>query len=140
LLRSPQGDTMLYLPFNTATATYNWPTNTFVKTITSVEIDPSNWIVNKTGPIVKNTALNIPIALKQAIQIAPNPTKDVWHINQVAVGTSLQLIDMNGKLLWSETATSGEIQIPAKNLVPGVYILIVKDANASQQSIQLIKE
>jgi len=140
LLRSPQGDTMLYLTFNTATATYNWPTNTFTKTISSVEIDPSNWIINKTGPIIKNTALNIPTTVYQTLKVAPNPTKDVWHINQVAVGTSLQLIDINGKLLWNETATSGEIQIPAKNLTPGMYILIVKDATANQQSIQLIKE
>jgi hypothetical protein len=42
--------------------------------------------------------------------------------------------------LWNETASSGEIQIPAKNLAPGMYILIVKDATANQQSIQLIKE
>ena len=140
LLRSPQGDTLLYLPFNTATATYNWPTNTFAKTISSVEIDPSNWIVNKTGPIIKNTALGIAIASKPALEVAPNPTKDFWQLTHVSVGTQLQLTDMNGKLLWNEIATIEEIQIPAKNLVPGMYVLTVRGAFASQQSIQLVKE
>ena len=131
---------MLYLPFNTATATYNWPTNTFTKTISSVEIDPSNWIVNKTGPIIKNTALAITNPVNQILQVVPNPTKDFWQLSHVTVGTSLQLTDMNGKLLWNEIATSEEMQIPAKNLVPGIYVLTVRAANASQQSIQIVKE
>ena len=70
----------------------------------------------------------------------PNPTKDFWQLSHVTVGTSLQLTDMNGKLLWNEIATSEEMQIPAKNLVPGIYVLTVRAANASQQSIQIVKE
>ena len=56
----------------------------------------------------------------------PNPAKEDIHI-QVNQPSTLQLIDLSGKLLYSKILQEGDNQIDLNNLAKGVYICVVQN-------------
>ena len=54
----------------------------------------------------------------------PNPTNNLLYV-QVPEGSTLRLIDLNGRTLTSRTASSSEEQLNLSALAAGVYLLEV---------------
>jgi hypothetical protein len=55
--------------------------------------------------------------------VFPNPTSDIWSIsNENLEISSVEVYDLNGKLVFTETSNSTIISINALNLKDGVYV------------------
>ena len=107
-------------------------------TVTGIEIDPNYNVLHKNGKITKDPAImNIDDALLKKITVSPNPSKDDWIVTNLPDNTMLQLMDMNGRLLWQKECND-TTTVPAAKLIKGVYTLLVTVDNQSK-FIRLIK-
>jgi hypothetical protein len=62
----------------------------------------------------------------------PNPANDVLNITGAAAGNSLTLYDITGKVVAQTQVINPALQtMPLGNLIPGMYILAVKDAGGA---------
>jgi aminopeptidase N len=128
-LKSPFGDTIVKVYNNQPQQTYTF---TFSNWMNGIEIDPNEWILNKTGTIT-----HVGEVLKDKLHIAPNPTKDQWLIKNLEENELLRLMDATGRLVWTGRSTKGNTVIPAQHLAPGNYILQVGEVNKG--TVQLVK-
>jgi hypothetical protein len=69
-----------------------------------------------------------------AWHVTPNPASDFISISGTEGATAqLQLFDLNGKLILSQTVTTGQ-QVPVASLPAGVYLCILENESAHQFS------
>jgi hypothetical protein len=135
-LKTDKGDRIIKLMNNT-----NSMTNFIYcdSTVTNIEIDPNNNILNDIDKITKDASImNVNDVLLKKITVSPNPTKDSWLVSNLPANTTLQLMDISGKLLWQQNCSSTTI-IPADILVKGVYTLLATVNGSQTKYIRLIK-
>lgn len=80
----------------------------------------------------------------EALQAYPNPFKNVLEVALGEAGaqeTRLDLIDVNGRLVRTETAGAGSqsVSIETRDLAPGVYVLRCQSA-ATTKTLKVIKQ
>lgn len=80
----------------------------------------------------------------EALQAYPNPFKNVLEVALGEVGTQearLDLIDVNGRLVRTETVGAGtySVSIETRDLAPGVYVLRCQSA-ATSKTLKVIKQ
>lgn len=75
-------------------------------------------------------------ALNQEIQIYPNPTKDILHIDSKSEVAKIQIFDLNGKKLMESSKVS---KVSIKDFPMGTYIAMVELANGQVFQKKLIK-
>ncbi|KAA9345676.1 M1 family aminopeptidase [Adhaeribacter soli] len=97
-------------------------------TISGMQVDPNNWILNRTGTIAKNTSLvsgiSAPLAAGQKLNLFPNPTTDWLQVSDLTFkAESIRIFDMAGKQLRSEKPLSPQHRIDVKGLPQGMYLL-----------------
>ena len=68
----------------------------------------------------------------------PNPANTVVNINDVPVGTSLQITDLSGKKVFNTVIKTGYITINTGSLINGVYILKLTSLNGETAVKKLI--
>jgi aminopeptidase N len=136
-LKSATGDTTVKIYNDAAKATYPMP---WSQTMTGLEIDPNNHVLNKTGTIAQDVeALYVQDRDADYVKIYPNPARDVWHIAHIPVGAGLELKDITGKTVWTFTGNYNEIIIPANNLPNGTYILNISLPGNIVKHYKLVK-
>lgn len=59
--------------------------------------------------------------------IYPNPAKDVIHIKNIPVGTSLSIFDVTGKIVHKSITEAKEIHINTSNFADGIYFVQLKN-------------
>jgi hypothetical protein len=102
-------------------------------------IDPDDHILNVSGLIQKDiTVLDIAGLSFDVFTVQPNPTSDSWLVKGLPANTSCTLIDMTGRVLWTQTA-DGDAMVPAKELVAGTYNLLLQKAGMRPVSARLVK-
>lgn len=121
----------------------NANTQTFVTTcadiVSNIQIDPDDHILNSGGLVQKDDAiLNVAGVALDEFAVQPNPASDNWLVKGIPTGAQCILTDMAGKVLWQQTAT-GDIVVPAKDLIPGSYTLSVSNKGTRAVSARLIK-
>jgi aminopeptidase N len=123
LLRSI-GDTLIRVNQNQPVEFYTIPVR---GTITGVQTDPGNWILNGQGAVVKNTSL-VSGTNKEAIQpkllIFPNPATafiQVFGLNFEPQGFAI--FDASGHKVKEGNLTIPAFKIETENLSSGFYIL-----------------
>lgn len=120
-LKSATGDTTIRIYNDKALATYPFP---WGNTMTGLEIDPENHVLNKTGLISKDIdALDVTEPGADNVKVYPNPASDVWHIKHIPAGATLELTDITGKTVWTFAGSYTEVSIPASQLPRGTYVL-----------------
>jgi aminopeptidase N len=134
-LKSANGDWTVKVYNNNPWQGYQFTWNL---TMTGLEIDPDNHIVNKTGTIKKDPTAGIVTLLPEESQIYPNPTVDQWFVERVPVGSVLQLSSIDGRLVWSGVSTVNQMYIPAEQLASGMYMLTISKDNMSK-TYKLVK-
>lgn len=124
--RTAKPDTILRLYHGQTIENY---TVSLTGTVTSIGVDPNNWIVNKVGTITKDIALNASEldAAIPSVFIGPNPTSDALNIylntNDKA---SIEVIDITGRIMLSQTInTHAEFDI--SKYANGIYTVTIKD-------------
>lgn len=55
--------------------------------------------------------------------VYPNPAKDIIHVDGSEVATRIDLIDMTGKTVYSDTPNSAKFQFGVTTYAEGVYFL-----------------
>ncbi len=84
---------------------------------------------------VNTAAINTDIPKENfQVEVFPNPNKGTFNLSLPQSGSySLELIDINGKVLESENNLQGEKQINAGYYQPGVYILKITDPETNSR-------
>lgn len=140
LARTGYPDTTIRVMHSNTTENY---TVNLLGTVTSVTVDPNQWVINKvTGP-TKDITLGVDENYVWAndITITPNPSNGIYEINsEKAFEGSVEVVDVTGKLILSQPATSKN-QIDITREASGVYYLAMKDKSGNIiRSAKLIKE
>ncbi len=65
------------------------------------------------------------------LSIFPNPVQsgDAFRIEGTEAGSTIQVIDLSGRVQWQEVATSSNEEIRTQNFNPGVYLIRVEQNN-----------
>lgn len=117
---SPQGDTIIKLNQTTNNQTFSV---FYTKTPTGVEVDPNNWVLNKTDTIIEGTSTMPPAP--QKVTVYPNPVKDEILISLPPdMYTTMRLLDVNGRNLANYIIPAGATLFKQKIALPaGIYFL-----------------
>jgi hypothetical protein len=59
---------------------------------------------------------------KESFKIFPNPVVDVSTVSS-SIGGNLQLYDLTGKLISTQSISEGQTVLNHKEIVPGIYFL-----------------
>jgi aminopeptidase N len=136
--RSSLPDTIVRVMHTNPTETYTF---SVMGTVTTVSVDPNQWIINK-ATVAKDITLGVENteALVNEISIAPNPTSGVIHVklsNDIR-GTA-EVFDVSGKLVIKENLNA-DMKIDISNKDAGVYMVVLKDeSGAPIKTEKLIK-
>jgi aminopeptidase N len=139
-LTGPQGDTTFRVYTHTTTSlfTLNWN-----KTVSNIEIDPDNWILDEPGQITRDRSLGISTpGLHANYQVYPNPVSRLLQVNYSAPGT-LQITDITGKQLLSTalTGATGTASVDMQPFPQGIYLYRILQADGTPATQgKLVKE
>lgn len=125
--------------------------------IKSVTLDGANFTnfdaVNRTLTIAANQGgkfkvtyesfSNAPNAITEIsdnIQIYPNPTVDYVQIKGIAGSMNISLLDITGKLLYSESAFENAVnRINMNDYKPGIYFVAIQLVNGRKVTKKIVK-
>ena len=129
---SASGDTTIKVNITQNTNTFIIPSG---KTITGIQYDPNNWLLNKEGNIVENPNLislaNSDIKLENNTFIYPNPTNDFVTIeNESLTNATYHLYETNGRIINTGIFSKKQI-IDLQKLSSGIYILNIESAQGN---------
>jgi aminopeptidase N len=119
-IRSAGRDTLLRISCDqpVTTVVLPWP-----DPVVEVVVDPDNWLLN-TETVTKDPALADAAYLPSPPPfVYPNPAADHWRVVLISPGTELRLTDMAGRTVLRQTITDSSVELPARHLSSGVYLL-----------------
>lgn len=137
--RTSLSDTIVRLYHTQAVENYSFALN---GNVTSIGVDPQNWILNKVGTNVHNTALAINEEAENdaSVFIGPNPTSDALNVYLYGNGKAkMEITDMMGKLILHETIYIHR-EFDISNLANGIYTVTLKnDKNLIMKKSKIVK-
>lgn len=77
-------------------------------------------------------------ALKNPIQVYPNPFRDAININRPELVSKIIVSDMSGKFIKTIPNPNGNIRL--ESLPNGIYLLLLEMKDGSRQSMKIIKK
>jgi aminopeptidase N len=104
----------------------------FSQEVTSITIDPNNWIINNNGPNVEDLELLSLMENSQEFSVFPNPATDYIKVPLDQVGDTYLIIDAAGRvgqtgILFPNTTN----KIDVSTLSKGQYILQIGNNKAN---------
>lgn len=126
---SPQGDTLVRVYNNATTQIFYFDWN---KPMDSLEFEPNLWVLcrlNGNKAIHDSTFLSEVNIHSDNVKVFPNPTKTAWQATNIPVGTEMVLMNETGTVLWRSKAANTTMTVPGAGLVPGNYILRLRNGN-----------
>lgn len=111
----------------------------------SINIDPSNWIINQIGTISQDPNVNVGFAAispSKEIQIYPNPSPGNVQVKNLPNGIhQMDVLTTSGQLIYTKNVTNSE-HVRLNDLNAGTYILHIR-LNTNEQKnmlLQIIQE
>ncbi|MCB9426695.1 MAG: T9SS type A sorting domain-containing protein [Flavobacteriales bacterium] len=101
------------IEFNSATGVYNFE----YLTVANYDYNPNNI----------------------SVKVFPNPTSDIWNISSEEEITSVEVVDVSGKIVGNYVPEADSVQIKSSALGSGLYFAVVK-TSSSVQTIKLFKK
>lgn len=137
--RTGYADTTIRVMHSNTTENY---TVALLGTVTSVSVDPNQWVINK-ATVVKDITLSADENYVWAndINITPNPNNGVFEIktDKNLEGT-VEVFDITGKMIYTQLVQS-KTKIDISSNEAGVYLLVIKDENGVQlKTTKVVKE
>lgn len=133
----PSGDTTVRVRSRGGNEDFQFSWN---KPVTSIAIDPNDWLLNREGNIVYNSSLGLSSVSLLTISVLPNPSRTAWTARGLPSGAELHLTDQTGRSVWQGRGTGPQIEIPADQLASGMYFLRVTDTSGRVQVSKLVRE
>ena len=140
--KSPlNGDTIIRVNISSNNDTYVIPMN---KTVTGLEIDPNNWVLNTDSVIKEDPSLislsTASIELDKDIKVFPNPTTDFVSIsNNTEQSAQFTLRNLLGTPLIQITNSKANQSIDLSAYANGIYLLEINNG-AGRVVKKLIKQ
>lgn len=109
-------DTLLIIPFYT-----NYIDTTFdiTKTVSGIEVDPDNWILNGEGSV----ATDINNIQTYDLKLYPNPAQNILNVSTNTTISNFTILDISGNVLKVLNPQTGTFKIDIDDLPSGVYII-----------------
>ncbi len=138
--RTSLPDTTIRVMHNINTENY---TINLLGTVTSVTVDPNQWVINNTTGPTKDVTLGLPegYVTNPDITITPNPNNGVFEMNSsVELKGVIEVYDVTGKLVHKETARQNN-KIDISSHAAGIYSVVIKDEKGmSLKTAKVVKE
>lgn len=130
LIRSTGGDTIIRVMHSNPTETYTLIVH---GNVTGIQVDPNNWVINKTiGPLKDNTLDVHGFSYKYAVNIYPNPVAEKMNIESHAlIGKSIELRDILGNLIMQKKCQETLETIDMHRFSNGTYIIVIKNESGN---------
>jgi aminopeptidase N len=131
-LSGTSGDTTIriWMSDTTGYAAFAWN-----NPVSSVTVDPSDWIPHITKSVVQDATLGVTSTSHAKLSVAPNPTHSEWKVSGIAAG-NWTLYDVTGRMLRKGVVAQA---IMANDLTPGIYMLQV-DAGGKKVVVPLVRD
>ena len=114
-----------------------------MQNVTTISIDPSNWILNKMTSLTKDINLTVTDTkdiLEGKTSIFPNPNTGIFTIkNEIWNDYRLEILDANGRLVRKFPHASESENIDLSNVAKGVYFVRMSKNNI-QHSEKIVLE
>jgi aminopeptidase N len=137
-LRSPLGDTIIRVINDQHMHEFHF---TWAKPMSSLTLDPNDWLTDSITSIVKDITLGVPGFFNANVKIYPNPATENWEVSGVPGETLAILTDISGKVLWrSESTAAGTLKVPAQQFATGLYILKISKTGYSEKAFKLLRQ
>jgi aminopeptidase N len=124
--RQTIGDTIIRVFHTQPTENYIFTLN---GTVTNINVDPNNWIINQATVAKDQTLSNSPLLEKLHFEIYPNPGNEILHIqgnhNEV---TKIKIYDVLGKLIYQDSMQESLKEIHVSNWLNGTYIVELENS------------
>lgn len=120
---SNASSTLVRLRQGAAVSSFSVPAN---GTVTSIEVDPNQWVLNRTGTIVRDPTLVLGNQAARATQldVYPNPCHDFLQLADLpARTTAAEVLDATGRVVARQAVSADHAQLDARRLTPGLYLL-----------------
>lgn len=91
-----------------------------------------------TGAYNFEEVLNVVETNKSEVKVYPNPTRNVWSFSTNNTIESVEIVDVTGKIVYSNLFNTYEISIDATNFSNGIYFAKIKAENVNQ-TIKLVR-
>ena len=124
--RTAKPDTIVRLYHGQTIENYSIP---LTGSVTSIGVDPNNWILNKVGTNTKDITLNTSALIDDMTEIfvGPNPTSDVLNIYMNTNGkSSVEIFDVTGKLMLTQ-AFDAHVEFDISKYANGIYTVSIKN-------------
>lgn len=121
-------DTTIFL---NQTANMNSFALPFTKEITSIQVDPDNWVLNHVGSITVGLGTNEGI---NSFTFLPNPANTKLNLSfssNIQVTRNIKIIDLNGKVRINHSTDRNQFALDISGLSAGSYILQVEEAKST---------
>ena len=96
--------------------------------------------VDKTGKTTYSQMLKVTNQTKLSVTVYPNPATKEIVVAGLANGSSLQITDAIGKVVYKKLATAQTQVIETNNLPAGIYFVNTIDADGINKTISFIKK
>ncbi|HEX8348627.1 MAG TPA: M1 family aminopeptidase, partial [Hymenobacter sp.] len=98
-------------------------------TVSSLELDPDQWVLNGVGPILRDTTFvlaNKSLASAVQVHLYPNPCRDFLLLSGLTfgrAGATAEVLDATGRLVWRQPLLPNQMQLNTRDLAPGLYFV-----------------
>ena len=124
--RTAKPDTIVRLYHGQTIENYSIP---LTGSVTSIGVDPNNWILNKVGTNTKDITLNTSALIDDMTEIfvGPNPTSDVLNIYMNTNDkSSVEIFDVTGKLMLTQSFDT-HVEFDISKYANGIYTVSIKN-------------
>ena len=100
--------------------------------VTGLEFDPDHWLISANNTVTQQTSAQQPALAPYSIRVFPNPVGTVLYVKVPGSGNqSYTITDVTGKKLKQGFVQEGINAIPAADLIQGIYLLQIFNANGA---------
>jgi len=135
LVKRAEGDTLIRVMQNQPAYTFKIP---MPGTITGLEIDPNDWILNQGTAQKDVTLTGLSDDLTQrTIALYPNPVHDQLYLTLPETRATVSILDVSGRKISEQTMTQSQLDV--QHLPQGIYFVQVVAENLVQ-TLRFVKQ
>jgi aminopeptidase N len=111
-------------------------------TVTSIQVDPNQWILNGSGSITQDLTLatHAP-ATMAALAVYPNPCREVLQLANLTMRSAqAEVADVTGRIVLRQTVGAAQSQLNTSALVPGLYHLRLTTPEGAVSLARFVRE
>lgn len=126
-------------PYKTETVNFTVPADGIYYISFRAFSDKDEFYLSLDNVKVYDSALGTDNVKTSALKFYPNPVKDILTITDAKEITSVDIFDLSGKKVFSDSSKSSKLELNLAQLKPGVYI-VKANADGATKTFKFIKK